>query len=118
MFLLSHIDLFNAPIVRELFMKVKQSTREMLVESALIGAVEAAGGIAEKVTVLGRRGFFDRLIVLPGGRVVFCEVKRPRGGTFSAHQIQRHKVYRALGVEVAIVKNSADIERLLSSRQK
>ena len=92
--------------------------RENVVEAELVRRVEACGGMAEKVTVIGRRGFFDRLIVLPGGRVVFCEVKRPRGGVFSMHQIQRHKAYRSLGVAVAIVRNSADIDRLLSSRQK
>lgn len=92
--------------------------RENVVEAELVRRVEQAGGMAEKVTVIGRRGFFDRLIVLPGGMVVFCEVKRPRGGVFSMHQIQRHKAYRSLGVVVAIVKNSADIDRLLSFRQK
>jgi hypothetical protein len=92
--------------------------RENVVEAELVRRVEGCGGIAEKVTVIGRRGFFDRLVVLPGGLVVFCEVKRPRGGVFSMHQIQRHKVYRSLGVAVAIVKNSADIDRLLSFRQK
>ena len=100
-------------------MKVKPGTHEALIESALVLSVERAGGIAEKVRVIGRRGFFDRLVVLPGGRVVFCEVKRPRGGVFSIHQIQRHKAYKALGVEVAVVRNLADIDRLLSSsRQK
>ena len=92
--------------------------RENVVENELVRRVEAAGGMAEKVTVIGRRGFFDRLVVLPGGVVVFCEVKRPRGGVFSMHQIQRHKAYRSLGVVVEVVRNLADIDRLLSSRQK
>jgi hypothetical protein len=92
-------------------MKVK---RENAIEAELVRRVEAAGGIAEKVTVIGRRGFFDRLIVLPGGRVIFCEVKRPRGGSFSAHQIQRHRVYRSLGVAVALIRNAAQIDDLLS----
>jgi hypothetical protein len=92
-------------------MKVK---RENAIEAELVRRVEAAGGIAEKVTVIGRRGFFDRLIVLPGGKVIFCEVKRPRGGSFSAHQIQRHRVYRSLGVAVALIRNAAQIDDLLS----
>jgi len=92
--------------------------RENVVESELVRRVEAAGGMAEKVTVIGRRGFFDRLVVLPGGVVVFCEVKRPRGGVFSMHQIQRHKAYRSLGAVCCIIRNSADIDRLLSLRQK
>jgi len=75
--------------------------------------VRALGGRAEKVVVLGSRGFFDRLLVLPGGRVIFAECKRPKGGRLSAHQIERVRIYIALGAVVAIVENSADIDRLL-----
>ena len=89
--------------------------KESSVERYLCEKVEAMGGIAEKVTTIGRRGFFDRLVVLPGGRTIYVECKRPKGGSFSAHQIQRHKVYRALDAEVAVVRNSADIDALLSS---
>jgi hypothetical protein len=75
--------------------------------------VRALGGICEKTTVLGSRGFFDRLVVLPGGRVIFVEVKRPKRGVISAHQIERHRRYSALGAAVALVKNSEDIDQLL-----
>ena len=92
---------------------VKALRLESSVEAELITRVKAAGGIAEKVTTLGRRGFFDRLIVLPGGRVIFAEVKRPEGGKISPHQIQRHAVYRALGVELRLIRHSKDIDRLL-----
>jgi hypothetical protein len=53
------------------------------------------------------------LIVLPGGRVVFAEIKRPEGGKISPHQIQRHAVFRALGVEIRLIRHSKDIDRLL-----
>ena len=88
---------------------------ESAVEVELVTRVRLAGGVAEKVTVLGARGFFDRLVVLPGGRVVFCEVKRPIGGRLSPHQILRADRYRRLGVRVDIIRNSADIDALLSS---
>lgn len=88
--------------------------KECLVERELLIKVKAAGGVAEKVTVLGARGFFDRLVILPGGRVFFVELKRPRGGRISPHQIMRHDRYRALGVAVRLIKNSADIDRLIS----
>ena len=89
--------------------------RESAVERELLSRVRAAGGVAEKVTVLGARGFFDRLVILPGGRVIFCELKKPSGGVVSPHQMLRHTRYRALGVEVAVIKNSGDIDRLMSS---
>jgi hypothetical protein len=91
----------------------KAVKRENVVEEELVRRVRAAGGIAEKTTVIGRRGFFDRVIVLPGGRVIFCECKRPKGGVLSPHQMSRIAQYRSLGAAVAVVSNSEDITRLL-----
>ena len=88
---------------------------ESAVERELLKRVKAIGGVCEKVTVLGSRGFFDRLVVLPGGRVIFCEVKRPSGGILSQHQILRADRYRRLGAVCCIIRNSADIDALLSS---
>jgi len=52
--------------------------------------------------------------VLPGGKVVFCECKRPKGGLLSPHQISRIRIYELLGAVVAIIKDSADIDALLN----
>ena len=93
---------------------VKKSSKEHTVEEQLVRRVRAAGGICEKTRVIGRRGFFDRVVVLPGGRVVFCECKRPIGGRLSAHQIQRIAQYEALGAEVRVVHNAEDIDKMLS----
>ena len=90
-----------------------KGVRENIVEEELVRRVRALGGIAEKTTVIGRRGFFDRVVVLPGGAVIFCEVKRPKGGVLSPHQIQRISQYRLLGALVAVISNSEDIDRLL-----
>jgi len=90
-----------------------RGTKEKIIEEELVRRVRAIGGIAEKTVVLGRRGFFDRVVVLPNGLVIFCEVKRPKGGRLSPHQIQRILQYRRLGAVVAVISNSADIDRLL-----
>jgi len=95
-------------------MTVKLSDRESAVETELVRRVRALGGRCEKVTVLGSRGFFDRIVVLPGGKVVFCECKRPKGGRLSPHQISRIRIYELLGAVVAIIKDSADIDALLN----
>ena len=93
---------------------VSRPLKEEAVETELVMRVRAIGGIAEKTTILGRRGFFDRVVVLPGGKVYFVECKRPKGGRVSAHQIERHRRYTALGAVVAIISCSADIDRLLN----
>jgi hypothetical protein len=62
---------------------------------------------------MGARVFFDRLVIMPGGRVIFIEVKRPQGGRVSAHQMLRASVYASLGAEVAYVAHLTDIDRLI-----
>ena len=87
-------------------------TRESAIERELCDRVRAAGGRAEKVTVLGSRGFFDRLVVLPGGRVIFVELKRPRGGRVAVHQQLYASVYTELGLAVVTIRKSEDIDAL------
>jgi hypothetical protein len=98
----------------QIMVNVKKGSREDTVEEQLVRRVRALGGICEKTRVIGRRGFFDRVVVLPGGRVVFCECKRPVGGRLSPHQIQRIAQYEALGAEVRVIHNVEDIDKLLS----
>ena len=86
---------------------------ERQIEKYFCESVARAGGIAEKVESRSSRGFFDRLAVLPGGRILFAEIKKPRGGVIAAHQRARHELYRAFGCEVAVIKTFADVDRLL-----
>ena len=95
--------------------KPATGTKEKIIEEELVRRVRALGGIAEKTTVIGRRGFFDRVVILPGGVVIFCEVKRPRGGVLSPHQMLRLAQYRSLGAVACVISSSADIDALLSS---
>jgi hypothetical protein len=89
------------------------SVKEKLIEAELIARVKAAGGQCIKVQAIGRRGFFDRIVVLPKGRVYFVELKRPRGGRLSPHQIWYMTEFDALDAAIALVRSSADITRLL-----
>lgn len=98
-------------------MVVKRNSKENVVEKMLVARVQELGGVAEKVTTLGRRGFFDRLVVLRNGEVFFCEVKRPRGGVVSAHQAERHRIYKNLGARVEIILSQADIDRVFASEK-
>ena len=91
--------------------------KERAVEAELVARVERLGGVCEKVMCVGKRGFFDRLIILPGPRprIIFVELKRPKRGRISPHQQWYHDQYKALGVEVYFVRNAADIDRLLAA---
>ena len=86
--------------------------KESVIEAELSAVVRGRGGLCVKVQAIGRRGFFDRIILLPGGRIIFAEIKRPRGGRVSPHQRQYLALFKMLDVEVALIKNSADIAAL------
>lgn len=76
--------------------------REKAIEQQLIRAVKAAGGIAYKFVSPGRLGVPDRLVVLPGGRIVFVECKAP-GQKARPSQRREHDRLRALGCEVIVL---------------
>lgn len=68
------------------------------------------------------RGFPDRIVLLPGGRLVWAELKRPRGGVLSPSQLVQHTVLRRLGqrVEVVWTEEQADdlIRELMTGSQQ
>lgn len=55
--------------------------REKTIEKKLADAVKARGGLAPKFTSPGFDGMPDRIVLMPGGRMAFVEVKAPGKGT-------------------------------------
>ena len=49
--------------------------REKNIESKLVKAVKEKGGIAPKFVSPGLDGVPDRLVLLPGGKIAFIELK-------------------------------------------
>ena len=66
-----------------------------------------------KLNPFGVKGIPDRLVLLPGARVIFCEVKRPQGGRLSEHQAIWLRRLHAMGFETAVVATADHIKRLL-----
>ena len=75
---------------------------EKRIEAALMRRVATLGGTCEKFTSPGRRSVPDRLVSLPGGRIVFVECKAP-GKKPTELQERDHARRRALGCEVVII---------------
>lgn len=73
---------------------------EEVVEDALVGGVEALGGLCLKLKMPWFTGIPDRLVLLPKGKIFFVETKRPKGGKLSARQKIVQAQLRALGFYV------------------
>lgn len=76
--------------------------RESSIEKALVERVKALGGMCEKFTSPSRRGVPDRIVTLPGGKIVFVELKAT-GGKLSVLQQRDHARRRALGCSVLVI---------------
>lgn len=74
---------------------------ERSVEQQCIREARRRGGAALKLVPMGLRGFPDRTVLLPGGRIGFMETKRP-GGKPRALQKWWHKKLGHLGFHVGV----------------
>lgn len=82
------------------------------IEKALGRMVGRRGGRCLKWVCPGWAGVPDRIILLPGGRIVFVELKRPKGGDVSALQQKWAEWLTKLGFRHRLVFNHADLRAL------
>ena len=82
----------------------------------LVRAVRDAGGLALKFVSPGMAGVPDRLLLFPGGRLAFCEVKAP-GEKPRPLQVHRLEQLRALGFKVYVVDGAEKIGAMLCEIQ-
>ena len=75
---------------------------EKEVEKKLVTAVQLMDGVAVKFVSPGFAGMPDRLVLLPGGRMAFVEVKRP-GEQPRPLQKARHRMLKRLGFKVYVL---------------
>ena len=89
---------------------------EKYIERKLVEKVKALGGRAYKFVSPGNSGVPDRLIVLPGGKIGFAEMKRPGG---RASRLQRNQIQflRNLDCKVEILSTVEHIEKFLEKLQ-
>ncbi|WP_205703200.1 VRR-NUC domain-containing protein [Caproiciproducens sp. NJN-50] len=87
--------------------------REKQIEQKLVRATKNMGGIAPKFTSPGFDGMPDRIVLLPGGRIAFVEVKatgcKPR-----PLQLARHGMLRRLGFQVYVLDDEQQIGGILN----
>ena len=82
--------------------------REKQIEQKLVQAVKKKGGLCLKFVSPNFDGVPDRIVLLPGGKIGFVEVKAP-GEKPRPLQLARHKTLIKLGFRVFIIDS---VERI------
>ena len=85
---------------------------EKALEAELRERCKALGWMCIKLTSQYQRGLPDRLILMPGGRVCFAEIKTT-GKKPTALQRVTHERLRALGYRVEVVDTTESLDNLI-----
>ena len=86
--------------------------REKEIEQKLVKEVRRAGGMCPKFVSPGSNGMPDRIVMMPGGHLVFVEVKAP-GQKPRPLQLVRHDQLRALGFQVIVLDDPKQIHSIV-----
>lgn len=86
--------------------------QEKFIERELVSRLKKVGVESIKFEVLGKRGMPDRIILIPGGRVVFAEVKSP-GEKLRPLQEKRKRELENLGFKVYVIDSKTEIDGLV-----
>ena len=90
--------------------------REKTIEAKLVKITRSMGGLSLKYLSPGFDGVPDRLVLLPGGRIAFIELKAP-GKTLRPLQVRRKRQLEALGFSVYCIDSPEQIGGILSEIQ-
>lgn len=88
--------------------------REKNIESRLVAEVRRRGGLAPKFVSPGLDGVPDRLILLPGGKFSFAELKAP-GKPLRSLQSLRKRQLEKLGFRVFVIDGTEQIGGVLDA---
>lgn len=89
---------------------------ERMIESRLRQEAKKRGGMALKFVSPGMNGVPDRIVLMPGGRMAFVELKAP-GKTPGALQEKRLSQLRKLGFRVYVLDSVERIGGILDEIQ-
>jgi hypothetical protein len=91
---------------------MNENTTERGIEKRLVRGVKALGGKAYKFVSPGNAGVPDRLVILPGGIILFAELKTTFG-RLSPAQVMQIKTLENLGAEAYEVKGEDGVDSFL-----
>jgi hypothetical protein len=85
---------------------------EKTLERRLREEIRKAGGLSVKFTPMGIVGMPDRIILMPGGRVAFAEIKTP-GKKPTPIQLSRIKLLTNLGFIAAVIDSLESLQEFI-----
>lgn len=86
--------------------------REKDIEKYLRDKVKRLGGIAYKFVSPGNAGVPDRLVLMPGGRIVFVELKAPGKKSTPLQRLQQKRI-SDLGFDVRVLDDKAKVDAFI-----
>ena len=91
--------------------------KEKKIEQQLVLRVKARGGIAPKLICPSFDGMPDRMVLMPGSRIAFVEVKAPGKKPRPLQEI-RHRKLRDLGFRVFVLDDVENITGILDEMEE
>ena len=86
--------------------------REATVERYLRERVKEEGGVAIKLNTKSGRGWPDRIVMLPGGRLSFVEVKAPGRKATMLQQLRIDQI-NTLGLHALVIDSKEAVDEFL-----
>lgn len=85
---------------------------ETEIEQKLTAIARRHGGKCLKWVCPGWSGVPDRILLLPGGRIIFVELKRPKGGVLAKRQKWWRRELKRLDFDAYVVRDLTDLNNL------
>lgn len=89
---------------------------EKQIEARLVERIKERGGLCLKWVCPGWAGVPDRIVLLPGGKIYFVELKRPKDGSLSPRQEWWGEKLTGLGFEYYTIWDYADLTLFIEGK--
>lgn len=89
--------------------------RERDIENYLCKQVKKAGGKAYKFESPGNNGMPDRIVVFPGNKIIFVELKAP-GKKPRPLQLKQMRDLTKFGCDVLVIDSKDQVDEFLTER--
>lgn len=90
--------------------------RERVIEQYLVKKAKDAGGRAYKFVSPGNSGVPDRIVMLPGGCIVFTELKAP-GEKSTSLQANQQRFIGSMSLPVRVIDSKEGVDELIRRMQ-